>query len=308
MFPLPEKIEAQLLRMRTMLARRGVAGFLATFPAAPVPVLTDCLKVLAAAAQKDVKDGAHLLGVHLEGPFLSKQAKGRAENAIMEFDPGSKEIMELFKAGKGLIKIMTFAPEQKFARELVKVLAASKIIPSLGHSATSYESALAFAELGALGITHAFNGMSGIHHRTPGVALAGLDEKFYKEVIVDDYHVHPAVVKIIWDLTPRKKFILITDLVGDEEPLDFEPPRLNNQTFAGSRLRLLRAVKLIKFTGARVPDAVATASSWPAKVLGLKDLGAIREGAEADLVLVDDKFSLQKIIFRGELLDGVSDV
>jgi N-acetylglucosamine-6-phosphate deacetylase len=310
MFPIPEKIEEQLARMRNMLARRGVAGFLATFPAAPIPVLTNCLKVLAAAAHKELKEGAHLLGVHLEGPFLSKSAKGaQPENAIVEFDPESKEMRALFDASKGLVKIMTFAPEQKFSRELVKVMVASKIIPSLGHSATSYEDALAFAGLGVQGITHIFNGMSGIHHRTPGVALAGLDEKFYKEVIVDGFHVHPAIVKMIWDLTPRRKFILITDMVGDEEPLDFEPPRLNNQTFAGSRLRLLRAVRnLVKFTGASVPDAVAAASAWPAKILGLKNLGSIREGGEADLVLVDDKFSLKKIIFRGELLDGVSDV
>ena len=213
------------------------------------------------------------------------------------------------KPGKGLVKIMTFAPEQKHSRELVKILAGKNIVPSIGHSAASYETAMEFFMLGAHGVTHLFNGMSGIHHRTPGVALAGLDENFYKEVIVDGFHVHPAIVNLTWELTPPGRFILITDMVGDEEPLDFEPPRLNASTFAGSRLRLLRAVRnLMQFTKSKIPEAVAAASLWPSKILGISNLGQIRPGAEADLVLVDEDFRLKKIIFRGKLLEQVREV
>jgi N-acetylglucosamine-6-phosphate deacetylase len=310
MFPDPKKIEEQLARMRTMLAQSGVAGFLATFPAMPVPALCDCLSALKEASQKEVENGAHLLGVHLEGPFLSKEAKGaQPENAIAEFDPQSEEMMRIFEAGKGLVKIMTFAPEQKHGRELVKILVGRNIVPSIGHSAASYETVMEFFMLGAHGITHLFNGMSGIHHRSPGVALAGLDENFYKEVIVDGFHVHPAIVNLTWALSPPGRFILITDMVGDEEPLDSEPPRLNATTFAGSRLRLLRAVRnLMQFTGAKIPEAVCAASLWPAKILGVSDLGQIRPGAEADLVLVDEDFRLKKIIFKGNLFPQAREI
>jgi len=310
MFPDPEKISSALERMKMMLARRGVAGFLATFPATPLDRLCDCLSALKPAAQKQAGIGAHLLGVHLEGPFLSKDAKGaQPESAIIEFDPDSKEMMRVFEAGEGLVKIMTVAPEQKFGKELLKVLADKKIVASLGHSAVSYERAMEFRAMGAQGITHIFNGMSGIHHRSPGMALAGLDERFYKEVIADGFHVHPAVVNLVWKTAPRGKFILVSDFVGDEEPLDFEPPRLNATTFAGSRLRLLRAVRnLVKFTGASIPDAVCAASLWPAKILGRDDLGVIRPGADADLVLADHNLGLKAVILKGVLVEHVKDV
>ena len=102
MFPDPKKIEEQLTRMRILLAQSGVAGLLATFPAMPAPALCDCLAALQEAGKKQVENGAHLLGVHLEGPFLSKDAKGaQPENAIVEFDPQSNEMMRIFEAGQG---------------------------------------------------------------------------------------------------------------------------------------------------------------------------------------------------------------
>jgi len=310
MFPDPKKMAQFLYRAQTMLAQSGVAGFLVAFPATEISRLCDCLSALKEAAQKPVPSGAEFLGVHLEGPFLNKAAKGaQPEDAIVEFDPGSGQMLRIFEAGKDLIKIMTFAPEQKSARELVKLLAEKKIVPSLGHSLAGYEAALEFAGLGAQGVTHLFNGMSGIHHREPGMALAGLDRSFYKEVIVDGFHVHPAMVKLTWGLSPPEKFILVTDMVGDEEPMDSEPPRLSPTVFAGSRLRLLRAVRnLMKFTGAKIPEAVAAASAWPAKIIGRPDLGRIRQGADATLIMVDEGFRLKKIFFKGVLLPQVRDV
>lgn len=310
MLPSPEKIAQDLRRMQTLLAQSGVAGFLATFPAMDISKLCECLAALKQAALKPVEDGAHLLGVHLEGPFLSREAKGaQPEKAIVEFDPDSREMLKIFEAGEGLLKIMTFAPEQKHARELVRLLVSKKITASIGHSAASFEKALEFGELGAAGITHIFNGMSGIHHRSPGVALAGLDGRFYKEVIVDGFHIHPAVVRLIWERTPRAKFILVTDMVGDEDPLDREPPRLDAGTFAGSRLRLLRAVRnLMQFTGAKIHEAVASASLWPAEILGQSHLGRIVPGAEASLLLCDEKLRLKQAMFRGHLLPQAREV
>jgi len=317
MFPAPEKIPEFLRRTQKMLILRGVAGFLATFPATPIPKLIECLSALKElCADKSVRTTnarapeAKLLGVHLEGPFLSKEAKGaQPEDAILDYDPDSAEMQKLFDAGEGLIRIMTFAPERKGARELLQVLKEKKIIPALGHSVASFELAEEFCELGANYLTHLFSGMRGIHHREPSLVLAGLiDDRFYREAIVDGYHLHPAMVRLIRGCAPRGKMILITDFVGDEDPLDQEPPRLASGNLAGSRLRLIRAVRnLVKFTGAGIWEAVASASLWPALALGLNLAGEIKEQAESTLVLADENLRLRKVVQHGTLVDAEDD-
>lgn len=304
MFPVPEKIAEFLTRMLKMLFLRGVAGILATFPATPLPRLIECLIALKEfwtqrKPRGDEELEARLLGVHLEGPFLNKEAKGaQPEEAIVDYDPDCGEMAKLFEVGRGVVKLMTFAPERKGARELLAVLKKENIIPAIGHSVASFEEAEEFCELGANYLTHLFNGMRGVHHRTPGLALAGLvEERFFREIIVDGYHLHPAIINLVWKNSPKGKLLLVTDFVGDEEPLDEEPPRLASGALAGSRLRLMVAVRnLIKFTGASVAEAVASASVYPARLLGLTHLGKIEEGFESFLVLADGNFGLKKII------------
>ncbi len=319
MFPVPEKMEQGLRRMRKLLLRRGVSGFLATFPATPIPRLIECLIALkelgaesrgCAEVRAPKEPGAKLLGVHLEGPFLNKDAKGaQPENAIVDYDPDSALTQKLFEAGEGLVRMMTFAPERKGARELLHLLKRKNIIPALGHSVASFELAEEFCGMGANYLTHLFSGMRGIHHRDPSLVLAGLvDDRFYREAIVDGYHLHPATVKLIWRCAPRGRLILITDFVGDEEPLDREPPRLASGNLAGSRLRLIRAVRnLIKFTGASIPDAVAGASHWPGSVLGLDGLGVIQPGSEPVVLLADENLRLKQVIAQGEIIDATDD-
>jgi len=310
MFPSPEKMSDFLERVQRKLILRGVSGFLATFPATPVPRLIECLISLKEACQRMVQPGARLLGVHLEGPFLSKDAKGaQPEDAIVEYDPDSAEMARLFDAGRGLVRMMSFSPEQRSARELLDVLKKENIVPALGHSVASFEVAEEFCESGARYLTHLFNGMRGIHHRDPGLALAGLvDDRFYREIIVDGYHLHPAVVKLVWRSSPEGKVVLITDFVGDEDPLDIEPPRMAGGGLAGSRLRLIRAVRnLIRFSGAGISEAVRSASLNPSRVLGLTELGRIQEGAESCLALADDRLRLKKVIFGEEIIDAQDD-
>jgi len=306
-FPSPERIEKDLKRMQEMLLKRGVSGFLATFPAMEISRLRECLSALKSGLGKAQAPCARCLGVHLEGPFLNQDAKGaQPESAIIDFDPDSKDMLALLDEGKDLVRIMTFAPEQKYAKQLVRLLVERKIIPSLGHSQASYEQAIEFYELGAIGITHLFNAMSGVHHRQPGLALAGLvDKRFYREVIVDGYHLHPGLVRLIWENSPREKFILVSDFVGDEEPMDEKPPMLNPKTLAGSRLRLIKAVKnLIKFTSATLPQAINCASLYPAKILGENNLGRIELQAEANLLLADEDLNLKAIIFQGMVIEN----
>jgi len=305
--PSPERIEKDLFRMQEMLLKRGVSGFLATFPAMEISLLRECLSGLKSASGKAKEPCARCLGVHLEGPFLNQEAKGaQAESAIIDFDPDSKDMHLLLDEGKDLVRIMTIAPEQKYAKELVRLLVERKIIPSLGHSRIGYEQAIEFFDLGAMGITHLFNAMSGAHHRSPGLALAGLlDKRFYREVIVDGYHLHPSIVSLIWENSPREKFILVSDFVGDEEPMDEKPPKLNAKSFTGSRLRLLKAVKnLSKFTGATLPQAINSASLYPAQILRENHLGRIEPGAEANLLLADENLNLKAIIHQDKVMEN----
>jgi len=305
--PAPERIEEYLKKIKPALAQKGVLGFLATFPAMEPEKIADSLLALKEAEEKTSSAGARLLGAYLEGPFISPEARGaQPEGGIFEYQPGSGQLEKILSAGKGLIKIITIAPEQKYAKELVAQLRQNQILPALGHSRASYELAEEFCELGANHITHLFNAMSGIHHRQPGLALSGLlNPNFSKEIIVDGYHLHPAVVKLVWKVSPLDKVILITDFVGDEEQGGEEPPRLEDGRLAGSRLRLLKAVRNFQnFTGASLAEAVSCASLNPAKVLGLEDWGELKEGNRANLILLNDNWQVDKVLIDGELWEG----
>ncbi len=305
--PAPERIEEYLKKIKPALAQKGVLGFLATFPAMEPEKIADSLLALKEAEEKTSSAGARLLGAYLEGPFISPEARGaQPEGGIFEYQPGSGQLEKILSAGKGLIKIITIAPEQKYAKELVAQLRQNQILPALGHSRASYELAEEFCELGANHITHLFNAMSGIHHRQPGLALSGLlNPNFSKEIIVDGYHLHPAVVKLVWKVSPLDKIVLITDFVGDEEQGGEEPPRLEDGRLAGSRLRLLKAVRNFQnFTGASLAEAVSCASLNPAKVLGLEDWGELKEGNRANLILLNDSWQVDKVLIDGELWEG----
>lgn len=166
--------------------------------------------------QRDISS-AWILGVHLEGPFLNPKMAGALDSRAF-LKPSLYNLKRLIDGYEDIIKIITIAPELDGAIELIRYLSDTSIVVSMGHSDASYNEAEAGYKAGARGITHLFNAMRGFHHREPGIAGFGLINKdVYVEVIGDPYHLHPETIKLIFNLKPAERIILISDFVKETE-------------------------------------------------------------------------------------------
>ena len=291
-------------RVVRRLPSTGVTGFLATFISAPVDDL-----IAAMARASEARTGclerpvARLLGVHLEGPFLSPRRRG-AHDAAHLIDPTADLVDRLLEAGAGILELMTLAPEREGALEATKRLASSGVLVSVGHSDAVAEQVVAAVEAGARMVTHVFNAQRGLHHREPGVAGQALgDDRLAIGLIADLYHVHPVICRVILEAA-RGRVALITDAVsalgmppgryelGSEvvELREGSPPLRADGTLAGSTLRLDEAVGNVVSLGIDPVRAVEAASRVPADLLGLGDLGRLEPGARADLVWLSDRW------------------
>jgi len=298
------------------LAKRGVTSFLPTAMAASIDKLKSILSITPGL--KDV-EGAKPLGFHLEGPFLSPKRPGAMNPQSFE-EPSVDKAAELLNAGK--IVMMTIAPELKGNLEVIEFLHSKGVNLSLGHTATDYETTQKAFVKGATSITHFFNAMAPFHHREPGLIGAGVLFPFYLQFIGDGVHTHKATIKIVSQLF-KDRLVLITDAImaaGLGEPGKYElgdfaiivdetSARLEDGTLAGSILTMDRGVRnLIEFGGLTLSEALACASTNPAKSIGLEDRGSIKEGYFADLSILN-KNSLQveatiregKIIYAKEI-------
>jgi len=308
-------------RVAQGLLQTGVTSFLPTFISAPVDALAAGLRRAAAArdqmeaAGRAGSPGARILGVHLEGPFLSERRRG-AHDPAMLVDPTPERAEALLEAGAGLLAVMTLAPEREGALEAVKRLTAGGVVVSVGHSDALAERVAAAADAGARMVTHVFNAQRGLHHREPGVAGQALaDERLTVGLIADLHHVHPAVCRIILEAAAGR-VALVTDAVAaagmppgryqlGREQIELGPdgpPRRLDGTIAGSNLRLDQAVGNVASLstragtgpgagpGAGLVAAVEAASRVPADLLGRTDLGRIEVGALADLAWLSDTY------------------
>jgi N-acetylglucosamine-6-phosphate deacetylase len=288
-------------RVTQGLLRTGVTGFLPTFISAPIGTLAAGLG--RAAAARAGSPGARILGVHLEGPFLSEARRG-AHDPAMLVDPTAERVEALLEAGAGILALVTLAPEREGALEAVKRLTASGVVVSVGHSDALAAQVAAAAEAGARMVTHVFNAQRGLHHREPGVAGQALaDERLVVGLVADLHHVHPAVCRIVLEAAAGR-VALATDAaaaagmppgryqLGGElvELGEAGPPRRLDGTIAGSNLRLDQAVSNVAGLGTGVVAAVEAASRVPADLLGRADLGRIEVGALADLTWLSDTY------------------
>lgn len=297
--------------------RHGTTGILPTIAASSPERMALALEAAANYAGKE--KGAHILGSHLEGPYLNPSFIGALNRSHLK-RPDPKETADLLAASRGTLKMVTLAPELPGCLEIVEALSSSGVIPSLGHSGATFEETHRAAQVGLKHITHIFNAMAGMHHREPGPAGAALSSPMFSaEVIADGLHVHPFVLKMLWQLKGNS-LALISDaisaaglsdgryrLAGQEISVVGGRAALPCGKLAGSTITVLEAVKnMIKLAGLTLPQAVHLASTNPARILGLSNKGQIAAGCDADLVLLDAEIEPYlvmaggKIIFRRE--------
>ena len=304
-------------RIAQSVLRFGTTGFLATTIAARHEELLRSIEATLEACQQP-GNGAAILGLHLEGPFMNVSFKGAQPEWGIR-DPNIDECRDLLLAGAGMVKIMTLAPELPGGMELIRLLAASGVAPSLGHSTADYETALAAIEAGATRATHLYNAMSGLHHRKPGLAAACLNEPgIQAEIICDGVHVNPRMIDLAWKTKGRDGLTLVTDAtaaqghgdgvytLGDFE-IEVRGPLCtlsDGVTIAGSVLTMNRAIaNAVAFTGMSLVDAAAMAATAPAAVCGVGDRkGRIAVGFDADFALLRQDFSVARTIIAGRVV------
>jgi N-acetylglucosamine-6-phosphate deacetylase len=297
------------------LPATGTTAFLPTLITAPLESL---VAVLTAAREfvPGLGDGARLLGVHLEGPFIAPRWRG-AHNPDWIIDPSFAAVGELIEAGRGLLRLVTLAPERPFALPAIEQLAAAGVQVSVGHSDATAEQVAAAARRGARMVTHLFNAQRPLRHREPGVVgQALIDERLTSGLIVDLRHVVGPVCALAFRAAPGR-IALVTDaaapagmppgdyLLGGEPVTlpdgDGAPPVRSDGTLAGSALRMDTAVGNAVACGVPLVEAVAAATRVPADVIGRPDLGRLRAGAAADLVWLGPDFRTRATWVAGRL-------
>ncbi len=302
--------EAATRAMARFHARHGTTSLLATTVTAPEDDLRGALRAIGAVVGDRRPGEARVLGVHLEGPFISPDALGAQPPFAIPPDLGLVD--ELCAIAP--VRIATIAPEIDPDHALLRRLLGHGARVQLGHSCASYEQASAALEAGAGGFTHLFNAMTGIHHRRPGMVGAAFAHAHHAELILDFRHVAAGAAQAAWRAIPG--LYGITDAVAaagmppGEYRLgrhvvvkDADTVRLADGTLAGSVLTMDRALRNFLALGLDLEDAARCLSSVPAAYLGQDDCGRIVPGARADLVVVDGAGRLLAVYIEGEAVE-----
>lgn len=264
-----------------------------------------------------VENDPLVLGSHLEGPFLDQSFRG-AHNPEALRNPTPDEIDELLSAAAGTLRQITLAPELDGSMAAIAQFTEAGVAVAVGHTSADYEQSCAAFDAGARLLTHAFNGMKGIHHRAPGPVAAAISrESVILEVINDGVHVHPDVVRILCESAPGR-VALITDAMAaacandghyvlgslDVTVTDGVARLSEGGSIAGSTLTMDAAVRRAVFdVNLSVPQAIAAATSVPARAIGrAADLGSLAPGFAADAVLLDADFRVQAVWAAGREL------
>ena len=258
--------------------------------------------------------GAHLVGINMEGPFISPAKKGaQAAENIMHCD--YEYFNQLQDAAGGLIKLVDIAPEEAGAMEFIDKVK-GKVVVSLAHTASDYDTAMEAIAHGASHATHLYNAMPPLNHRNPGVIGAVRDsDNCHVELICDGVHIHPSVIRATFAMFGAQRMILISDsmratgLDDGEYTLGGQPvtvkgnlATLHDGTIAGSATNLMDCMRFtVKHAGLPLETAVMCATANPAKEIGIFDeVGSIAVGKKADFVLLDQDLNLAGVYIDGK--------
>ncbi len=293
-------------------AETGCTSFLVTSVSSSLEALMKMIEQTKKVVGKE--EGAKIAGIHLEGPYLNVEKKGMQNPAYLRH-PNLAEMAAIFEVAEGLIKMVTIAPELPGGIELIEWLKAKDVVVAIAHSNATYEEAQVAFSKGASHITHCFNAMPGIHHRAPGLVTAALeDDDVSVQAIVDGVHLHPGIVRLLHKIKGADKMVLTTDAlqamgVGDGDYLfgghqvtvKEGVARLQDGTLASSTVTMNRSLQLSTSFGIPLEDGIQMAAKTPAMILGMAEVGQIKEGLIADLVLIDESFNVNKTWIDGRL-------
>ena len=304
--------EEGLRRMAAYYGANGVTSFAPASMTLPYEALEKAFAVGRKVHERPDKGSARLVGINMEGPFFSEKRKG-AQNAAYLQNPDFEAFQKLNAASGGLVKIVDLAPELPGAAEFAKK-ASEVCVVSIAHTDADYDQAKAVLDAGGSHLTHLYNAMPGIHHRTPGpIGAASEREKVYAELIADGIHSHPSAVRLAFKLFPHR-ICLISDSIracgmpegeselgGQKVYIKGRKATLADGTIAGSATNLYDCMTTAISFGISPEEAVRSATWNPAHELGmLEEIGSIRNGKRADFVICGADLSRREVYIGGE--------
>ena len=308
---------AAISTMAMTVAQEGVTTFCPTMMTQSVENINKALANIKQYIEENHPEGAKVLGVHLEGPYISKDYIGAQPLSYVQ-NPGVESFKKYQKASGNHIRIVTLAPEVSGSEELIPYLVQEGIVASIGHTASKFQDVKKAVGLGARNLTHTYNAMRPLHHREIGtVGAAFLLDDFACEIICDGIHLSVPAMQLLLKNKPKDKVILVTDamrakaigegeseLGGQKVFVKNGEARLGDGTLAGSVLTMDRAVRnMINLVGLPIEQAVDMATINPAKNLGIdKEEGSIAKGKKANFVVVDENFNVKMTIREGRII------
>lgn len=308
-----------LKQMSGYYAHNGVTSFCPTLATASIDSLCKASKAIADYASEQATVNNHesrILGINLEGPFLSPRKAGAHNPSLLSL-PSVEKFERISAHADGMIKLITVAPELEGAMDFIDRM--KRLYPtitvSIGHTAADYDTTASAIEHGASHMTHLYNCMEQIHSREPGPILAALDSEFmpYAELITDGYHISPAVVRMTSKLWGNR-LILISDSLSCAGMPDGDYSLSNlavtlqdgvahlkgSDTIAGSSISLMEGLRRAYRYGMKLEAAIQSATINPAMAIGCNDLlGSLEAGKRADMVVLDSDLNILDVYIDG---------
>jgi N-acetylglucosamine-6-phosphate deacetylase len=305
---MPEALE----QMGVFFVQHGVTSYLPTTVTASPEDIRKAIENVANLSSS--YRGAQHLGIHLEGPCLSTEYRGaQPPQHLREVEKSESNLW----LENPVVRLITVAPEVEGVLDLIKAGVSKGIEFAIGHSGASYEQVLVAVEHGLHQVTHIFNGMPGLHHRSPGVLGAALtDDRLWAQIIVDGIHVHPAIVKLLIAAKGINRMILITDAIratgmqdgdytlGDQVVhVQGGIARTDAGGLAGSTLTMDQALRnVMQFADLSIQKALPMATRVPAEALGMQGKkGVLAVDADADIVILDDSYQVRLTMVGGRI-------
>ena len=299
-------------KMTKFEATQGVTAVAASTSTAEFEKIIKQISYIAEISKKCA--GTKIVAIHAEGPFLSVSKKGAMKPECI-LAPDNDKLDKMIEAGKGMLKLITIAPDNDGSIEFIRYAKSKGLVVSMGHTNADFETTQKAIDAGASQLTHTFNAMRPINHREPGILGAVFINPDVKcEVICDYIHLHPAIIKMIYKIKGADKINMISDsgtaaglnisefeVNGVKRYIKDGVVRLADGTIAGSARTLLDGVKNLVLSGIPIEDVSKMASLNPAKSLGLDaEIGSIEVGKYADLVVLDKDLNVCATFINGK--------